>query len=147
MLTFLFLFSPRLSPSFVGSAPKRGAEAQKILSDPFIFPTQKSSVRMAFSEPCGRIWTYVWRRGGDSNSRSGISRHTISNRAPSTSSDTSPNISLAVKTYKIIPSSKKSQENFSGRGSAIFLPHPGKTASVRCGQNGRIPRAPQRPPP
>ena len=31
-----------------------------------------------------------WRRGGDSNSRDGISAYTISNRAPSANSDTSP---------------------------------------------------------
>ncbi len=31
-----------------------------------------------------------WRRGRDSNSWTGISRHTISNRAPSANSDTSP---------------------------------------------------------
>ena len=37
-----------------------------------------------------RISVFLWRRGRDSNPRMGISHYTISNRAPSTNSATSP---------------------------------------------------------
>ena len=40
----------------------------------------------------------LWQRGWDSNPRTGISRHTISSRAPSTSSATSPSDIDCIKT-------------------------------------------------
>ena len=43
------------------------------------------------SRPCFSRTTEKWRRERDSNPRTGISRYTISNRAPSTSSAISPN--------------------------------------------------------
>ena len=38
-----------------------------------------------------------WRREGDSNPRTGLSRYTISNRAPSTSSAISPNCLISIQ--------------------------------------------------
>ena len=82
---------------FSAEKPVRGSDSSPdchstpLTSNPFYFITKEKR------QPLLWISFSFWRRERDSNPRTGISRYTISNRAPSTNSAISPQYSIPLQ--------------------------------------------------